>query len=235
MSRQSLSAMIAPPRVVVCMGTGAPQLAERNYYRPLLNFIRELGFEVQCLSLPKLGLGDFQMAIDELEKQIFDHRDQPLVLIGHSQGASIVHALAHRCPGRVMQVIQLCPATHGTWLASLPLGIASHLAPYSNDLRVLRGLQSFPIERTHVVYTPFDQLIVPWFSSFLLGAHNVVIAPRRMRGVLARFGQQRRSRGVLQVHGYCDHISVVACPAVHNYIRSVLMDAENMRLARLAA
>ncbi len=215
------------PLVALVMGTGAPQLAERAYYAPMASYLRRLGLEVQCFSLPKLGIGDFDDMVVELEDKIFAANPyRAVTLIGHSQGASAVHALAHIQPERVRSVFEMCPPTHGTWLANQflarGLGLAQHLGLHSERLRDLRSQRAFPANRIHAIYSPFDQLIIPFTSSQVRDAHNVVIAPRSMHGLLAKHFGQRRSLGVTLIHGYIDHITAPMSPIVLDYMAQVM-------------
>lgn len=218
------------PRAVLCMGTGAPQLVSGNYYRQILDTLAPTSASVEAYSLHKLGLGDFVATVDDMEDRVFGSgASRPVVLVGHSQGSSVVHWLAHRHPDEVSLVIELSPPTHGTWLANLPvvgrLGLVPHLALHSDEMRHLRGLKEFPHDRIHTFYTPFDQFVVPWVSSIVEGAHNTLVAPRLMHAGLVRLAQQRRSLGIQVMHGYCDHVTIVRCRPVLARVQDILAAA----------
>lgn len=213
----------APPPgesiVVIVMGTFAPQSAERSLvYATLANAVRELGYHTVVMSLRKFGLGDFAATLDDMEARIFGaYPDNPIILIGHSQGGSVVHALAHRRPERTVRVFAISPPTHGTHLASSPVSrwvpIARHLGAHSPQMREIRAYRDYPAEKIHVFYSPFDEFVVPFASSQVRGANNVLIVPRYLWPLMMRLGQ-RASQGITLVDGYCEHLSIVRHPAV---------------------
>jgi hypothetical protein len=77
-----------------------------------------------------------------------------------------------------------------------------------------------------------DELVVPWFASTVVGAHNVVLAPAWLHGPLIRAGLTR-SHGIELVDGVADHLGVIWHPAFSTYIEQQLdhLEGGNLGLA----
>lgn len=213
--------------VIILMGTFAPQAAEHTpIYSGLAQIARQLGFRTLVKSLPKVGLGNFESMIDQLDRDIYGQNpDCQVILIGHSQGATAAHALAHCRPSDTRVVIAISPPTHGTALAALPgsrfIPIARHLRTHSPEMRALRNQREYPPGQVHVFYSVLDQFVLPFLSSQVRGANNILVAPKVTWPAWVRLGQ-RSSLGVTLVDGTCDHLSITMHKQVHRQIVRVI-------------
>lgn len=214
--------------VVIYMGTFAPRCASRAY-QPLADVFSRRGYNVVILALPKFGLGKLDEASDALAEQVFSQPGR-FILVGHSQGA--LHAFHHaRYFGeRVAAVLAFGAPFHGTRLANLGsmlrvLPAIPAMAAHSQFLHELREDQTYRAENVHSLFSVLDELVVPWFASSVVGAHNVVLAPRALHGMLIRAGL-RRSHGVELIDGLAEHLGVIWHPALHRYVEHVLDQLE---------
>ena len=215
--------------VVILMGTFVPQKLQ-FVYSPLADIFTSRGYEVKVVGLPLWGLSSLDDAADTLDELIFTAgADERYILVGHSQGG--VHALdlASRHPESVLAVFNFAAPHHGTRLANLGhwvtwMPAVRGMKAHSMHLHNLRTLD-YDQERIHSLFTVFDEFVVPWFASSIQGAHNVVLAPSILHGLLGRVGF-KRSHGVQLVHGYAGHLFVIWHSRFHEYIERTLSELE---------
>lgn len=226
-------------QVVILTGTFVPSLG-RHLYRPLVKFfLKTRGYTTEVVCIPRLGVGDLDEANDELALLIFAADPNiRFILVGHSQGGIHAILLAHRFPDRVVAVFNFGTPHHGTQLARLLPWVHNFpsvqaMASHSERLRMLRAANAFSLERIYSFYTVFDELVFPWFSPALRGAHNVLVAPSLLHWALKRLGQ-RRSAGVELVHGLSDHIFVIWLTILHECIATALDELEAVVLEPVA-
>lgn len=227
----------ADTTVVIFMGTFCPQLAAFAYAK-LAGLFEARGYRVQILAIPKLGLGRIDDAADELARRVFvPGSSGRFILVGHSQGSLLALHLARYYPHRVLAVFCFGAPFHGTRLANLGrilwLPAIRTMAAHSRFLRELREDQTYTAENVHSLFSVLDELVVPWFASTVAGAHNVVMAPAWMHGLLIRAGLTR-SHGIELVDGWADHLGVIWHAAFRTYIEQQLDRLEGGNLELVA-
>lgn len=213
--------------VVIACGTFVAQWYAELVYGSLAEFLRERGYEVRTLAIPKLGLGSMDEALEEMALSLLAEYADPdirFIIIGHSQGGSHAVGLMKQLKGRVIRpVISLSAPHHGTRLANL--GTPLHFLPksfqdmaaHSGVLRRLRTAEDAleELAETEVVslMSLLDSLVWPFWASVLNGAENILLAPAWLHPLLRRAGF-RRSNGVELVDGYTGHLGIIKHPAV---------------------
>ncbi|MBP9826990.1 alpha/beta fold hydrolase [Candidatus Saccharibacteria bacterium] len=230
MSQKTDIRPISNTTVIIIMGTFVPRPL-RFVYTPLADIFRERGYRVRTLGIPCLGLGSLDGAADALEQRVFtDDPDEKFIFVGHSQGGVHTLDLASRHPEKVLAVFNFAAPHHGTRLANLGSWVAwvpaiRGMAAHSQHLHELRGVKAFEEENIHSLFTVFDQLVVPWFASGMLGAQNVVLVPKTLQRLLKGAGLTR-SNGTELIHGYADHLFIIWHKQFHAYIERTLDQLE---------
>jgi len=215
--------------VVILMGTFVPQKLQ-FVYSPLVDIFTGRGYDVKVVGLPSWGLSSLDDAANTLDELIFTAgADERYILVGHSQGGVHTLDLATRHPDSVLAVFNFAAPHHGTRLANLGYWVTwmpavRGMKAHSTHLHNLRTLD-YDHERIHSLFTVFDEFVVPWFASSIHGAHNVVLAPSIMHGLLGRVGF-KRSPEVQLVHGYAGHLLVIWHRQFHKYIERTLDELE---------
>ncbi len=217
--------------VVIVCGTFVAQWYAPMVYGPLKEHIRQRGYAVRLLAIPKLGLGPMEEALEAMALMLLkEYPDSAtrFIILGHSQGGSHSVGLLRRLEGRVHRpVIPLSAPHHGTHLANLgaPLRFLpksfQQMAAHSHYLHWLRETEHRVEELSEIevvnLMTCFDQLVWPFFASTLKGAENIVLAPGWAHPALKRLGF-RRSKGVELVNGFAEHASIVRHPAIFRLV-----------------
>ena len=207
--------------VIIIMGTFVPQCLE-FVYQPLADIFLRIGYPVRILAIESLGLGPLKLAATTMAGQIFsDNPEERFIVVGHSQGAIHGMDIIAQRPEQVLRVFELGAPFHGTLLANLGkrlswLPAIGDMAAHSSHLRDVRA-SGYDPDRIHSLLTIFDELVIPWSASMVVGAHNVVLAPRVMHKLLKGLGL-RRSEGVELIHGFADHLFVIWNKQFHAYI-----------------
>lgn len=213
--------------VVVVCGTLVADIYASLVYGPLANHLRQRGYEVRVLAIPKLGLGPMEEALESMALGLLSEYPDPatrFIMLGHSQGGSHCIGLLRRLKGRVIKpVIPIAAPHHGTRLANVGLPLRflpesfRQMAAHSSYLRWLREAEEAVEEFGEVevinLMTLFDELVWPFLASKLKGAENIVLAPSWTHSTLKRLGM-RRSKGIELVDGLAEHVFIMRHPAI---------------------
>ncbi len=222
--------------VVIVAGTFVADWYAQFVYGSLKRAVETRGYTVVILSIPRLGLGPMDAALDTMHAVLLqDYPAERFVLIGHSQGGSHIMGLKRRLGSRAVKTLQLSAPNHGTrlanlggWLKAFPA--IGNMAAHSPFLRELRSIEEIveEVEAMEIVsvMSLFDQLVLPFFASVLKGAENIVIAPKVLHPLLVRLGF-RRSNGVQLVDGIADHLSIISHGAVLRLVEKMFDDLES--------
>ncbi|MGF1480982.1 MAG: esterase/lipase family protein [Cyanophyceae cyanobacterium] len=152
-------------------------------FTPMAQYLRQRGWSVYSLDLIPSN-GSFQ--IEQLATQVADYikatfsAAQPLDLIGFSMGGIITRYYLQRLGGveRVKRYISISAPNNGTLTAyALPLPGIVQMRPNSLLLQDLNrdGAEILGRVNATVMWTPYDLMIVPSFSSRLAVGHEVVL------------------------------------------------------------
>jgi triacylglycerol lipase len=178
------SAVVAKRPVIIVAGTLAGQPVAPIFYKPLAEKLRADGYETRIYPLPWFGLGDIRDAAAKLAKVSDEVRESTgagkVHLIGHSQGGLVARYYVKELGGadKVESVTSLAAPHHGTATASLLklLGLGTCLGvvackQMSLDSAFLAGLNAGDDTVGDVRYvnigTKFDEIVIPYTSSFL--------------------------------------------------------------------
>jgi hypothetical protein len=153
-------------RVILVAGTGVPTFLAGSVYSPLAH---ALGADV--VALDGLGFAHTMRSVETLTRDI-ERGDDPVVLVGHSQGGLVAAIVASQHPELVSKVITLGAPLAGTVLCS-PLIPLSGLRCMVRGSRLLGMVRSST--RMHNIVGTSDRLVVPYSSGLLPGAHHYVM------------------------------------------------------------
>lgn len=185
------SAAVAKRPVIIVAGTFAGQPVAPIFYKPLAEKLRADGYETRIFGLPWFGLGDIRDTAADLAKVSDEVRESTgadkVHLIGHSQGGLVSRYYVKELGGadEVESVTSLAAPHHGTATASLLklLGLGTCLGvvackQMSLDSAFLADLNAGDDTIGDVRYvnigTKFDEVVIPYTSSFLEGDGNNV-------------------------------------------------------------
>ncbi len=116
-------------------------------------------------------------------------------LVGHSMGGLIAARYMGSHPDRVRRLVTIGTPFHGTRLWAMSVGRSlPQMRPGCDFLTATRSALAGRMDRVTCVYSRFDQIILPYQSSRLEGAHNVVLDGLGHNALLL-------SRGVLKAVG----------------------------------
>lgn len=179
-------ALAAEPKrpVIIVAGTLAGQPVAPIFYKPLAEKLRADGYETRIFGLPWFGLGDIRNSakkLDEVSDEVRARTGASKVhLIGHSQGGLVARYYVKNLGGadEVESVTSLAAPHHGTLAANLLklLGLGSCLGiPACQQMSVgssfLADLNAGDDTIGDVRYvnigTKFDEIVIPYTSSFL--------------------------------------------------------------------
>lgn len=197
--------------LVIVAGTFAPRRGAARFYAPLL---RDRS-EAHVVALRHLGMANTRDSAMDLHRWCEQRFDQPVTLVGHSQGALVAAWLWLHRPERYRPPVLLAGPWAGapgcqTWA---PLGAA--LRSMARESRFLREMsETFGALREDekaemtVVCGTGDRLVSP-ATAVVPGATNICVAPLRDHDRLAR-----EHPDALLVEGHLSHTSMPRDPFV---------------------
>jgi pimeloyl-ACP methyl ester carboxylesterase len=155
-----------------------------------------------------------------LQRRYFSPQDhRRYIVVGHSQGALLALALANEHPDRVVSVEAFGMPAYGTKIAPLwlPLPAVRAMNPRSRWLKDLRGHQDLDTSKVYSYFSALDVLVVPWVASMVKGAHNYLVLPSQIEGLVLTAGRAMLGDRIEEVeilHGTTGHIGLVTHPSV---------------------
>ncbi len=160
--------------------------ANAGIWAPMLHYLEGRGLtNLFTLNLhPRFGdIDDFAQQVAARVNRIRSTtRATRLILVGHSMGGLVARAYVEQCGGDefVSKVITIGTPHHGTLMAqTLPGGCTRQMRPHSEWLDELNREENLPASVPYVsIYSPQDNIIVPYTSSELGQARNIPVAGR---------------------------------------------------------
>ncbi len=218
------------PNVLIA-GTGAVALVAHRHYAP----VREAVPDLSIFTLAQGGLlkGVTETCCDILSRLTSQYGEQPLNLIGDSQGGLVAAWLTAHHPTRFPRTVTLGAPWGGTKLAPSWFPILAALpcmAPGSAFLCELQAaiqaaLQGAGKPEIHSIYAagdwflPGDGLVWPSRSSCLPGAYNYLVVREDLQAELL----PRLPTGIKVLTGKANHFSLLRQASVLQLLASLFV------------
>ena len=155
-------------------GTIAFGLPARAYYR----VAKSVDAQVHVLTIPRLGLLDMTGAMERLEQSILQqaHPDEPIEIIGHSQGGVLAAWIGSRHTDVVDRVVSVYGPFRGSRITP------QHGAPICKYLKcdspLLHAISTEVGEilggRFTSIFSTNDRIAAPFQTGYVDGARNVL-------------------------------------------------------------
>ena len=200
---------------VVVAGTFAPRLGTGRFYRPLT-----AGRKASAvLALKQLGMANTRESALRVHRYCQRHFDEPVTLVGHSQGALVAAWLWLHEPTSYAPPLMLAGPWAGALLCQtwLPLGAA--LRAMSSESRFLGEITdtyaSLPVDKKSSLTSIFatGDRVVQLTTAMVPGATNVCVAPRRKHVELTR-----QFPGIVLLDGNSGHTGLPRSSLVRDLI-----------------
>ncbi len=207
---------------LVIAGTGVPGPVAKRFYSSMAGKLPN----ATILSLPGFGFGGLDHCYEHVEAEFLKLLvgKDPVIVVGHSQGALLAARLAYAHPGRVSSAFCLSGPFNGARSAELNKFVpaASDMSQGSPFLVALRQaherylsrglggrLHSLWVAPSHS-FLPGDGVLWPTRSSYLPGARNHLVVPARHHARL----RAKIPGDIELIDGSADHFSELSEPCV---------------------